>query len=428
MNKIKHIIDTLKNGRNVFLTGGAGVGKSYTIDKIINSQVFKPVVLASTALAAVNIGGETVHRFFKLRLAKNIQELRTSKEDLEQLNKALSQINLIIIDEISMISADVFDMIYHRLQGYSNIRLLIVGDFYQLEPVKAEGNYAFLSKYWQECDFKVVELSTQHRVDDKLFYEHLKSIRIGNITNNCIEFFEKYKIKDNLQNYDDYTIICGTNKEAQDINKSQLNKLDGDEICFNAKIIKNKELNIDEENELKHWLKAQPIEENFKFKIGAKVIFTSTYDSCYNGMQASIIGYNPIEKELSVKSNGKIYCVKPREFYFFSDPEIAATYRINPMLVDVKPDVVVQAFSLKLAYAITIHKSQGMSINRLICKCDHIFAQGQLYVALSRASNPNEFKISFDGSAKAFQNLFKIKAKANTSVKNFYLFSDRSLL
>lgn len=425
MNQSKHIIDLLKQGRNVFLTGGAGVGKSYTIDKIIKSNAFKTIVLASTALAAVNIGGDTVHRFFKLRLARNINELKTSKDDLQELYKSLSGIELIIIDEISMISSDVFDMIYSRLFGFSNIKLLIVGDFYQLEPVKSDGNYAFCSKYWQECNFKVIELITQHRMGDKEFYENLRSIRIGNITNNCIEYFKQYKIKDDINNYDDYTIICGTNEEAKNINIAKLKAIDNKEYSFNASVKKNIEFDEELDNDFKQWLRAQPIEEEFVFKIGAKVIFTYNFDNYYNGMQGEIIAYDEKEKELKIRSNQYIYSVSPREFLYFSDPEIAASFRINPSLIDKKPDAILKAFPLKLSYAITIHKSQGMSIDKLICKCDKIFAQGQLYVALSRSSNPSNFKIIFNGSEKSYENLFRIKAKANLAVKQFYQFCDK---
>ncbi|MBZ7983481.1 ATP-dependent DNA helicase [Campylobacter sp. RM12647] len=428
MNQTKHIIDLLKQGRNVFLTGGAGVGKSYTIEKIIKSEAFKTIVLASTALAAINIGGDTVHRFFKLRLAKNINELKTSKDDLIALNKSLTNIDLIIIDEISMISSDVFDMIYSRLFGYSNIKLLIVGDFYQLEPVKSDGNYAFCSKYWNECNFKVIELITQHRMEDKEFYENLRSVRIGNITNTCIEYFKKYKIQDDINNYDDYTIICGTNEEAKNINNAKLKKIDDEEYVFNSSIKKNTELNEEQEKEFKQWLKAQPIEEEFIFKIGAKVIFTYNSDNYYNGMQGEIIAWDKSEQELKIKSNRMIYSVYPKEFLYFNDPEIAASYRINPSLIDAKPDAILKAFPLKLSYAITIHKSQGMSIDKLICKCDRIFAQGQLYVALSRSSNPNNFKIIFNGSDKSYENLFRLKAKTNQVVKTFYQFCDKEQL
>lgn len=428
MNQSKYIIDLLKQGRNVFLTGGAGVGKSYTIDKIIKSEAFKTVVLASTALAAINIGGDTVHRFFKLRLAKNINELKTSKDDLMVLNKSLSNIDLIIIDEISMISSDVFDMIYSRLFGYSNIKLLIVGDFYQLEPVKSDGNYAFCSKYWNECNFKVIELITQHRMEDKEFYENLRSIRIGNITNTCIEYFKKYKTNEDISKYDEYTIICGTNDEAREINESQLKKLAENEHRYISSIKTNTELNEEQEKDLKQWLKAQPIEEEFIFKIGAKVIFTYNSDNYYNGMQGEIIAWDEKEKELKIKSNRMIYSVYPKEFLFFSDPEVAANYRINPSMIDAKPDAILKAFPLKLSYAITIHKSQGMSIDKLICKCDRIFAQGQLYVALSRSSNPNNFKIIFNGSEKSYENLFRLKAKANPIVKSFYQYCDKEQL
>ncbi len=425
MNNIKSILDELKHGRNVFLTGGAGVGKSYTIDKIIKSEVFKTVVLASTALAAVNIGGDTVHRFFKLRLAKNLLELRTSKDELMALAKSLNNTELIIIDEISMISAEVFEMIALRLKSHPNIRLLVVGDFYQLEPVKASGNYAFNSSAWDSFDFKVIELDTQYRMEDKEFYEYLQNVRIGKINQDCINYFRQFIINDDINNYDDYTIICGTNDEAKNININKLKAIDYPKQTY---YMKSKTNSIIDESDYKSWLKGLPIEEEFIFKLSAKVIFTSNSDTYFNGMQGEIIDYDEKEEELKVKSNYMIYTIKPKEFYYFSDPEIAANYRANPNMVESSPDAVIKAFPLKLAYAITIHKSQGMSINKLICKCDKIFAQGQLYVALSRSTNPSNFKILFNGNNKAFDNLFYTKARANNSVSNYYELCKKDLL
>ncbi|WP_267523053.1 ATP-dependent DNA helicase [Campylobacter sp. MG1] len=419
MNNTKYILDILKHN-NVFLTGGAGVGKSYTIEKIIESQQFKSVVLASTALAAINIGGDTVHRFFKFRLAKNINELRTSKDDLYNLHKVLSSINLIIIDEISMISAELFEMIALRLLGYSHIKLLLVGDFYQLEPVNANGSYAFTTPAWEKFNFKVLELKVQHRLDDNEFYRHLKNIRLGNITNDCIKYFRNFITNDSINNYDDYTIICGTNAEAKNINIEKLRAIDYPKIIYERKIKFNKDLNKEEENDLNIWLKSLPIEDEFIFKKSAKVIFTHNAENYYNGMQGEIIDYNLEEQELRIKSNSFIYNIKPKEFYYFSNPQIAAIYRVNPSEVTQNPDVVVTAFPLKLSYAITIHKSQGMGIEKLVCKCDKIFAQGQLYVALSRSANPDKFKIIFDGNERQFTNLFYQKASTNNIVNTFY--------
>lgn len=427
MNKIKYILDTLDN-HNVFLTGGAGVGKSYTIERIIESGKFKAVVLASTALAAINIGGITVHRFFKFRLANNIYELRNSKDDLYNLHKVLSSINLIIIDEISMISADIFEMIALRLSGYSNIKLLLVGDFYQLEPVNSNNNYAFNSLAWDKFNFKVFELQVQYRVDDNNFFEHLKSIRLGKISNDCINYFEQFLIKDDVSQYNDYTIICGTNNEAKNINIARISAINYPQIIYTRKISYNKTLNNEEKKDFEIWLKSLPIEEEFIFKKSAKVIFTHNSENYYNGMQGEIFDYNEEEQELSIKVKNCIYTIKPKEFYYFSNPQIAAIYRTNPSEIDEKPDVIITAFPVKLSYAITIHKSQGMGIDKLICKCDKIFAQGQLYVALSRSANPKNFKILFNGDYKKFKNLFYTKANINKSVDDFYNLCNKEMI
>ena len=427
-NNIKYILDTLKQGQNVFLTGGAGVGKSYTIDKIIKSEKFKTVVLASTALAAINIGGDTVHRFFKLRLAKNLGELRNTKSEINALNKTLNDIELIIIDEVSMISAELFEMIIYRLRDFPNIKLLIVGDFYQLEPVNADGNYAFKSPAWIKSNFKTIELCTQYRMEDKEFYDNLQKVRQGRINQDCVDFFKRFILLDDIKSYDDYTIICGTNDEAKNINISKLKELSSDELSFSMKINYKESFKKTYENDFNSWVKGLPIEQDFKFKIGAKVIFTHNSDIYFNGMQGEIIDYKDDEIKVRVNQNRYIYSIKPKDFLYFNDPEIAAAYRANPTEVNENPDAIVSAYPLKLAYAITIHKSQGMSIDKLICKCDRIFAQGQLYVALSRSSNPDNFKISFSLGERAFNNMFYQKAKANADVQNFYDTCDKECL
>lgn len=402
------IIQKLKEGRNIFLTGGAGVGKSYTIKKILENKELKIIPLASTALAAINIKALTIHKFFKFKIAKNISELKTSKEDLLELNKILKNIDVVLIDEISMVSADLFDMIHHRIQNY-NIKLLVVGDFYQLEPVLSDGKYAFLSQFWKEFDFYSVILNKQHRMNDEEFYKNLLKIRLANVDDCCVDYFYNY-ITDqdlNFNEFDDYTIICGTNKEAKFINQNKLAKIEAKSYKAKIDIIKNK---FSPSNKIEQWIKTLPIEEDFEFKIGAKVIFTYNAHGFYNGMQGEIISYNEEQEVICVKSNNLIFSVEKTTFEYYEE------YNTS----NIEADAIIKAYALKLAYAITIHKSQGMSIEKLLCKCDNIFAKGQLYVAFSRAKNPNTFKISFNSSYNFFALMLKTKAKANKAVDDFY--------
>ncbi len=209
MSDLLDIQKSLKHS-NLFLTGGAGVGKSYLTNEVIKSyrQEGKQVVaLGSTGVSAVNIGGFTVHSFFVFGISNNFDELRLAdrraKSRLSNLKKILKATDLIIIDEISMISTTLLDMISYRLDSLGYLgKLLFVGDFFQLPPVQKSRKkddlfvdllYAFESSAWSKFDFTVVELTEMKRTQDKPFTHILHKVRrgiwyysVGSISSNTI--------------------------------------------------------------------------------------------------------------------------------------------------------------------------------------------------------------------------------------------------
>lgn len=427
---LNFILEKLENG-NVFLTGSAGVGKSYLTKQIIdyyNSDFKYVITLGSTGISAVALNGITLHSFFKIGICKTYDELKkldfSQKNEVKELKKILSRVELIIIDEISMISAEVFDLINYRLDscGFGG-KILVVGDFLQLEPIMKKeekekksllysGHYAFNSLAWDKLNFTIIEIIGSKRTLDRNFYEILSNLRVGKVDKNCLDFIQNH-LKGSFN--DDFTTIFGTNIKVNNYNFYKLN-----ELKTELKTAKSK-LDIYDENadfnEISRWKNAINQNEIFEFKIGAKVIFTSNKSGeFYNGEQGIISDFGTNEsgeimKILIKKSNGNSIFLERQRFDLneicVQDDEVVTT-TIATFL----------QFPIKLAYAITIHKSQGMSIERLNCDITDIFAKGQLYVALSRAIDPAFLGIFYNG--KNLQNHIEKATKIDSLVEKFY--------
>ena len=189
------VLEALKHS-NVFLTGGAGVGKSYITNEVISDyhrRGKQVVALGSTGVSAVNIGGFTVHSFFVFGIASNFEELaahdRHAKKRLSDLKKVLKATDLIVIDEVSMVSADLMDMIAYRLNHYGYLgKILFVGDFYQLPPIQKNTSashlfsdrlYAFESSAWEAFGLTIIELTQMKRTQDAEFTYILDKVRRG---------------------------------------------------------------------------------------------------------------------------------------------------------------------------------------------------------------------------------------------------------
>lgn len=436
------VVDNLRfflKNNNVFLSGSAGVGKSFLTMELIRSYRVQGkivVVLGSTALSAFNIGGVTLHSFFAFKRCQNYDELyyedRKQKDKLEKLKRILKQCDLLVIDEISMVSASLMEMIYYRLSRSDfNGKILLVGDFFQLPPVinyrenQIQSTlfqntlYAFSSQTWNDLKFINLKLSVTKRTLDKQFYEYLFFLRMGEVNKEMLNFFKKMLIssKNLLEYMDEYTLLCATNKKTNYINTEKLNLLQGKESVFKAKAEKLDSTLDDKTYE--QWINGLNSLDELKLKIGAKIIFcvNNKEENYYNGEQGVVLDFIKDKEQeyiLIEKNNGERLRLKPYE-YTLEEYELDKDEKLE---VKIKAKFV--QFPIKLAYAITIHKSQGMSIDKLICDIDGIFEKGQLYVCLSRAINPSNLKIVYNYKIP-FEDYFLKILKFDKEVKRFYL-------
>ena len=399
MSALEKLMDTLEQ-KDVFLTGGAGVGKSYLTNEVISAyrKAGKQVVaLGSTGVSAVNVGGFTIHSFFAFGISGDFEALSQSdkrnKKRLIDLKKILKATDLIVIDEISMVSTDLMDMILYRLENYSyGGRLMLVGDFYQLPPIVKGGRsglfgemlFAFESTAWQRIDPEVVELTEMKRTQDVHFTHILSRIRHGQ----CDEEVVSYIL--NLCNHESVyesepTYLFGRNVEVEQMNRASLNRLDTEETILFAHIEK---FGVVHEKRLESWKKLLPVTEQLTLKVGVPVLFTvNKWGKFVNGERGVL---RAIEEEYLLVEKEEGFVRVERHDFDLLDMVVHDDGRVEQLSL-----ATLKQFPLKLAYAITIHKSQGMSIDHLVCNVDNIFAPSQFYVAISRAIDPTHLKIDF---------------------------------
>ena len=422
LEKVKKLLET----RNLLLTGGGGVGKSYLTTELISNlrrDAKQVVVLGSTGVSAVNVNGHTIHSFFCFGISNNLEEMKKNdkytKKRVKELNKILYTADLLVIDEISMVSSDLMEMILYRLKsGSFDGRLLFVGDFFQLPPVKSRaqrddslfGNreFAFESDAWEFFEPYVVELTRTKRTQDEEFFYILGRIRRGELDNEVGFYLEK--LREHLHIKDESpTILYGRNREADIVNLERLEELKSEPIVLKAKEkVHFPSLHV---KRIETWKKSLPVPAELTLKVGASVLFcTNKWGSYYNGERGEVIKLD--EEEVVVeKANGKVVKVKRAEY------TLSESITLNDKIEE-KPLVTLEQFPLKLAYAITIHKSQGMSIDSLVCNIDNIFEKSQFYVAISRAKDPK--KLLLDYSYQNFPNHLGRCIQVSPKVREFY--------
>ena len=393
------VLEALKHS-NVFLTGGAGVGKSYITNEVIKdyrNRAKQVVSLGSTGVSAVNIGGFTVHSFFVFGIASNFEELNQSdkraKSRLNDLKKILKATDLIIIDEISMVSTDLLDMIAYRLNNYGYLgKVLFVGDFFQLPPVQknsrndvfGEKLYAFESLAWERFELMVIELSEMKRTTDAEFTHILSKVRMGICDDEIIHYMTR--LWNNEQMDKEPTYLYGRNLEVEQTNRAKLNELDTEETILFANV---EMFGSVHEKKLSGWKNMLPISEQLTLKVGVPILFTvNKWGKFVNGERGIL---RQIEDDYLVVEKAEEYVRVERHAFDLVDMLVKDDGTVETMSL-----ATLSQFPLKLAYAVTIHKSQGMSIDNLVCNVDNIFAPSQFYVAISRAVNPKNLKIDFN--------------------------------
>ena len=420
MKYLSEITLHLKNNQNIFLTGGAGVGKTTLTREIIKSfeaDAKKVAKLASTGMAATLIGGQTLHSFFDLGIASDVKELeKNGKYELKKkVKKLIDGMALIVIDEISMVSDDLLELVSLRLtQANFNGSLLVVGDFLQLPPVvkgRGEVCYAFESLTWKELEFKTIELTHIYRTDDTEFISLLHNIRFGIINEQIHNYLNSF-IKPLPQDLSQSTFLFGKNISSFRHNRTQLEFFDGDSFIKEAQIVRHDTKVKD--YEIERFLDDARIEKELELKIGVPVLFTRNAWNYFNGERGEVVN---IDNEFVYvqKSNGRVVKL---------EPVVQSRTKWVEKIVEGSKELVeetlfsVYQYPIKLAFAITIHKSQGMSIEDLIIDTGEIFAPSQFYVALSRSSDPK--RLNLIAPQRQWYELAFVNTKALEFVKNAY--------
>ncbi len=417
MNYLDVTIDKLKSKQNVFLTGGAGVGKTTITNKIIElyeQDAKKVAKLASTGMAATLIGGQTLHSFLDLGISSSLDELEKNGkfEIKKKIKKLISSMDLVVIDEISMVSDELFEMIRLRLdQADFQGSLLVVGDFLQLPPVVrgcGEVRFAFESNAWDEFEFFRIELTHIYRTDDRPFIELLHHIRFGFIDEEIHNNLNEY-IKPLANDLSEFTFLFGRNDSAIKHNTAQLSFIDNELYIKEAHIIKH--LKSAKDIEIQRFMNDARIEKDLALKINAPVLFTRNSWNYFNGQRGVVVNIDD-DFVYVQKNDAKIVKLE----------RVAQNKTIwKEKTIDGKKEMVeenifsVYQYPIKLAFAITIHKSQGMSIEDLIIQTNEIFAPSQFYVALSRSSNPK--RLNLIAPSKQWYELAFVNQKALEFVK-----------
>ena len=389
--------DIVKSGLNLFLTGAAGTGKSFTIKSIIDYLELKNYnygLTAMTGCAAVLIGGQTIHSFLYLNISRNLDEIYNNLEKYKGYLNKLKKLQVLIIDEISMMDEVLFELINKLLMKIKNntkifggVQMILVGDFYQLPPVI--GDFCFTSPIWELLNLKKIILTDLIRQkDDNKLQEILSEIRNGNIRKETFEFLSSLKEKEFTNKDIKPTRLYPINTNVDKINNYEFKKL--------LKLNNNKKVEY----------KASKI--NPKAKITDEKLKEFDLILTLNA-QIMVIRNISIENKLFNGTRGVV--VELNEDHVIIKDINDNLHTINYYTDNIK-DRNIKFIPLKLAYAISIHKSQGASIDFLELDLgDDIFISGQLYTALSRATNINNIRIT---------NLSKLSFIQNQKVINFY--------
>ena len=386
--------------QHVFLTGKAGTGKTTFLKSLREKTHKRFIVVAPTGIAALNAGGVTIHSQFLLPLGSYLPDesvqadwgpffnnsILARKNPLNsERKKVLREIDLLVIDEVSMLRADILDALDYRLKAargeyrrpFGGVQLLLIGDLFQLPPIVKDREWSVLHRFYpsihffesvalKQSNFVYLELDKVFRQEEQNFIQILNRLRTNRITEKDINELNKHCDKKPPENA---ITLCTHNKQADEINVKQLESLAGKTYSYESKIDGDFPENL------------YPLPEKLDLKVGARVMFikNDTVDNLfYNGKLATVtriksdsihVELDDEEKEISVErmnwTNSKFTVNADNEL----EEEVLGTFSHYP---------------LKYAWAVTVHKSQGLTFDQAVIDVGRAFAPGQVYVALSR--------------------------------------------
>ena len=390
----------LNTDTTLFVTGRAGTGKTTLLRYVAESSQKNTVVVAPTGIAAINAGGVTIHSFFKLPFAPFIPSVIEAKKLIAgqkmraEFRSVIRSVDMIIIDEVSMLRADILDAIDVVLRHYRNskfpfggVQMVFFGDMYQLPPVCVNDEwfilkdyystpYFFSAKVFEKQEIVCLELDKIFRQRDADFVEILNQVRNNNISKeNFNRLNDRYNPDFDLENNQDFVVLTTHNAVSDDINESRLIDIDSKTFIFDAAI----------KGDFPEYL--YPVEQQIVLKKGARVMFTANDHInperlYYNGKMGTVVELE--DNNVYVTCDGED---DPIQVNYETWENNTFSYNRKENSVDVKTIGTFTQLPLRLAWAITIHKSQGLTFQKVAIDAANSFTSGQVYVALSRCTS-----------------------------------------